>query len=179
MKKLMITMVAACLACTAFAQVPEQLQKGNILIETDATNVGIRFTNGVSMEIAGTGGYFIADKFLIGGTLGLNVVSTESTAVGDWGEAIGGGSSTTTTFDIGAGVRYYFLTNQRGGLFATGMFNVTVGSGDPVFGVRFNGGYAFFINKYISVEPLMLLTLPFSKGSNVDFGIGAGISIYL
>ncbi|MDR1199783.1 MAG: hypothetical protein LBK94_12370 [Prevotellaceae bacterium] len=179
MKKLIVILAAACFIGTAFAQVPEQLQKGNILIETDATNVGIIFTNGVSMNISGTGGYFIADKLVIGGGIGLAVVSTESAAVGDWGEVTGGRSTTTTTFNIGAGVRYYFLANQRGGLFATGMFNVAVGSGDPVFGVKFNGGYAFFINRYLSIEPLMLLNLPFSKGSNVDFGIGAGISIYL
>ncbi|MDR1056677.1 MAG: hypothetical protein LBL90_12845 [Prevotellaceae bacterium] len=174
MKKLMITLVAACIACTIFAQVPEQLRKGNILIETDATNVGIRFTNGVSMEISGAGGYFITDKLVIAGGIGLDVISTES---GNWDGT--SSTQTNTTFDIGAGVRYYFLANQRGGLFATGMFSVVVGSGDPVFGVRFNGGYAFFINRYLSIEPLMQLDLPFSKGTKVNFGIGAGISIYL
>ncbi|MDR1553842.1 MAG: hypothetical protein LBS69_10330 [Prevotellaceae bacterium] len=175
MKKLMITLVAAFIACTAFAQVPEQLQKGNILIAADGTSVGIRFTNGVALNINGTGGYFVADKLAIAGGIGLNVASTESVA-GEWGET--SSSTTTTTFDIGAGVRYYFLANSRGGLFATAMFKVTVGSGDPVFGVNFNGGYAFFINKNISIEPLMIIDLPFSKGADVNFGIGAGFSLY-
>jgi hypothetical protein len=178
MRKLMVTFAAVCFIGTAFAQLPGQLQKGKILIETDATNVGIRFTNGVSLNISGTGGYFIADKLSIVGGIGLNVISTDTGGVDLWGEPTSS-TTTNTTFDIGAGARYYFLANPRGGLFATGMFKVTVGSGDPVFGVNFNGGYAFFINEYISIEPLMMLDLPFSKGTKVNFSIGAGISLYL
>jgi hypothetical protein len=177
MKKLIIILVAACFANTTYAQVPEQLKKGKILIQTDATSVGIRFTNGVSMNIQGTGGYFVMDKLAIGGGIGLNVESVESTGFDGWGQTTS--TTTSTTFNLGAGARYYFLANSKGGLFASGMFQVAVGSGDPVFGVNFNGGYAFFLNKYISIEPLMVLDLPFSKGSNVNFSIGAGISIYL
>jgi hypothetical protein len=177
MKKLIIILVAACIANTTFAQVPEQLKKGNILIATDASSVGIRFTNGVSMDISGTGGYFVMDKLAISGGIGLNVVSTETAGIGGFGE-VTTSTTTSTTFNLGAGVRYYFLSNAKGGLFATGLFQVAVGSGDPVFGVNFNGGYAFFLNKYISIEPLMVIDLPFSKGADVNFGIGAGISIY-
>lgn len=174
MKKIIVTVVAVMFASATFAQVPEQLRQGNILIETSATNIGIRFTNGVSLNINGTGGYFVIDNLVIGGNIGLNVVSQK--IEDGWG---GSSTQTNTSFNLGAGARYYFLTNDRGGLFASGLFNVTVGSGDPVFGVTFNGGYAFFVNRYISIEPALILDLPFAKGSSVNFGIGAGISLYL
>jgi hypothetical protein len=172
--QVIITIVAAMFASTTFAQVPEQLKKGNILIETSLTNVNIRFTNGVSLNIGGQGGYFVMDNLAIVGGLGLSVISQPT---GDgWG---GTSNQTTTTFELGAGARYYFLANSTGGLFAAGGFKVTVGSGDAIFGLLLNGGYAFFINKYISIEPMMILDLPFAKGTSVNFLIGAGISIYL
>ena len=174
MKKIIFTIVAVTFACTTFAQVPVQLEKGNIFIETQSTGVGIRFTNGVSLNIGGTGGYFVMDKLMIGGVLGLNVISQQTQD--GWGNS---STQTSTSFDFGAGARYYFLANSTGGLFATGLLKITVGSGDAIFGVAFNGGYAFFLNKYISIEPLMWLDLPFAKGTRVNFGIGAGISLYL
>jgi hypothetical protein len=174
MKKIIFTIVATMLVCTTFAQVPVQLKKGNILIETSSTEVNIRFTNGVSLNIGGQGGYFVMDNLMIGGILGLNVQSQQ---ISDgWG---GASTQTSTSFDFGAGARYYFLASDMGALFASGLFKVTVGSGDAIFGVAFNVGYAFFLNKYISIEPLMWLDLPFAKGTNVNFGIGAGISLYL
>jgi hypothetical protein len=178
MRKILIIMVAALFSYAAVAQVPEQLKQGSILIETEATGVNIKFTNGVGLNINATGGYFVIDKLAIGGGIGLGVVSQEVANFDDWG-GTGTSTSSTTTFNFGAGARYYFLSNAKGGLFATGMFNITVGSGDAVFGLNFNGGYSFFINKYISIEPLMYINLPFAKGTSVDFGIGAGISIYL
>jgi len=174
MKRIIITIVAATFACTTFAQVPEQLKKGRILINANSTEANIRFTHGVSLNINGTGGYFVMDKLAIGGNLGLDVVSTE---VWDgWG---GSRNQSNTTFNLGVGARYHFLEGKKGSLFTTGLFNIAVGSGDPVFGMALQGGYAFFLNRYVSVEPVMGLILPFKKGAGVDFVIGAGISLYL
>ena len=174
MKKFFTIMIIAMFASAAFAQVPEQLKKGTIAFQADVTNIDLRLTNGVSLNLGGLGQYFIMDKLGLVGGIGLNVDSNEQ--VGAFGETT---TSSTTTFDLAFGARYYFLESKKGSLFATAGFKLATGAGDTQFGFLLNGGYSFFLNRHISIEPLVSLDLPFSKGSNVNFNIGAGISIYL
>jgi|GEM_PF-1825058 len=174
MKKFFITIVAATFAFAAFAETPEQIQKGSILIETvvigetigaDNTSMGLRFTNGVAFGFSGTGGYFIMDKLAGLGKIGLSAQS-------GW-----------TQFNFSLGGRYYPLTLWKGSLFGDFLFNLATGGGngrsETVVGITINAGYAFFLNRHVSVEPLMYLDIPFKKGHKVNLGIGAAISIYL
>jgi len=161
MKKFIITIVAATFACAAFAQTSEQLKKGSILIHASSTSMDFKFTNGTTFGINAAGGYFIMDKLAVIGGIGTQVMD--------------GG----TMFTIGAGARYYFLPLGEGALFGSGKFNLSTGGGQTIFGIGLEGGYAFFLNRYISIEPLLYLNIPFKEGAKVDVGIGAGISLYL
>ena len=165
MKKIITIVVAAAFACATFAQTPEQLQKGSILIETTTSQMNLKFTNGVTFGFGVTGGYFIMDKLAGLGTIGLNAQS-------GW-----------TEFNFALGGRYYFLPLWKGSLFGDFLFNLRTGSGggnsNTVVGIGINAGYAYFLNRHVSIEPLMWLDIPFKEGHKVNFGIGAGISIYL
>ena len=165
MKKIIITIVAATFAFAAFAETPEQIQKGSILIETSTTTMDLRFTNGVAFGFNVAGGYFIMDKLAGLGVIGLNATSGN------------------TTFNFSLGGRYYPLTLGPGSLFGDFLFNLRTGgpSGatETVVGIGINAGYAFFLNKHVSIDPLMWLDIPFSKGTRVNLGIGAAITVYL
>jgi len=161
MKKFFITIVAATFAFAALAETPEQIQKGSILIETVATSMNLKLTNGVVFGLNGTGGYFIMDK--LAGLAGIRLNAAEG-----------------TVFEFSLGGRYYPLTLWKGSLFGDFLFNLHTQKGLTYVGIGINAGYAFFLNRNVSVEPVMYLDIPFKKGvGGVAFGIGAAIAIYL
>jgi len=163
MKKIIITIVALTFACaTTFAETPEQIQKGSILIETVATSMNLKLTNGVVFGLNGAGGYFIIDK--LAGLTGISL------------NAADGG----TVFEFSLGGRYYPLTLWKGSLFGDFLFNLHTQKGSTYVGIGINAGYAFFLNRNVSVEPLLYLNVPFKKGvGGVAFGLAAAIAIYL
>ena len=167
MKKIITTIVAIAFACaTTFAETPEQVQKGSILIEADVTDMNLKVTNGVVFSFQGTGGYFIIDRLAGLGSIGL-------TAQSGW-----------TEFRFSLGGRYYPFDFWKGSLFGDFSFNLRTGSGggasQTIFGITTRVGYALFLNRHVSVEPLMYLYIPFKKNvGGVALGFGAAISIYL
>ncbi|MDR0294835.1 MAG: hypothetical protein LBH91_01400 [Prevotellaceae bacterium] len=166
MRKIIITIVAAIFACAAFAETPEQIQKGSILIETQFTDMNLKLTNGVVFGFHATGGYFIIDKLAGLASIGLDAMSG------------------STRFSFSLGGRYYPLKLGPGTLFGDLSFGLSTQSGGDssltIFGVETRAGYALFLNRNVSVEPLMYLQIPFKKNvGGVALGFGAAISIYL
>ena len=144
---------------SAMAQFP--IKKGNVLINANLSDVDLSFGDGTSFTLNAYGGYFIIDNLAIAGGLGIHAEDSYN------------------KFSIDAGARYYFLEQSKGSFFAAGLLNVTKYEDvDATFGLKFQGGYAFFVNQHISLEPMVSLWLPFSSGYDVTFSIGGGISIY-
>ncbi len=153
-------MLATCLfAGNTMAQLT--INKGDFYINASLSNFDLSFGDGTKFSMASYGGYFIIDKLALTGGLGLNT------------------QKDYTSFDLSAGVRYYFLEQSRGSFFGTGLLDLSkITDQDATFGLRFNAGYAFFVKPNVSLEPLVSLWVPFSSGYDVTFSIGGGISVY-
>ena len=171
MKKIIITIVAATFVCATFAQTPEQLQQGSIGIQTSITNMNLKFTNGVDFGFNVAGGYLIMDKLAGLAVIGLNAIAGQQ------------GEEGITIFNFSLGGRYYPLMLGPGSLFGDFLFNLSTGGPSgatrTIVGIGINAGYAFFLNRHVSIDPLMWLDIPFSKGTRVNLGIGAAITVYL
>ena len=99
--------------------------------------------------------YFLTDRFLLGAGVSFQT-STSSH------------SERSNTLGIGALVRYYFLKNQRFGIFGQANANVSFGSNSMADGSSFEAGIApgvqYFINSRWSLEAqTRLLALGFSS----------------
>lgn len=108
------------------------------------------------------GGYFVADRFLVGALLAYNYTSYKGDEREDF-----------SSFIIGPGVRYYlpnFLFLEVGyGVYLDNSSNDVDGA------FQLQAGYAWFINRTFAVEP----TLFIEPDQNFRFSLNIGFSIYL
>ncbi len=96
-------------------------------------------------------GYFVADRFAVGLNAGINSLSD------------------LTFISLGPNLRGYFLTSEKGSIFATAGFNyvrVNINNNsDSSTGYNLGIGYAVFLNKAIALE----ISSNYSKlGSSAD-----------
>jgi hypothetical protein len=119
------------------------------------------FNVGLQMK----GGYFVMDNLLALGTIGYN--------------HIGGDDDTPDRFSIGAHGRYYIIQNgiylDAGVTYKHGNHNYN----DLMPAVEI--GYAFFINRTVTVEPAIFYEQSIkdhSKYSNVGFRLGLGVYLF-
>lgn len=175
MKKLL---VAGALALFGFSQA--QLQEGNWMVGASVAN--FKFTNGFNMSLTPKLGYFIQDRWAIGGQVGLDLYSPE-----------GGDSKTQTTWSIAPFTRYYFSGAEIDNLLNNGAFfaegSVGFGGDNSSGGNSTNGvdlgigaGYAYFITPNVGLEGLLKFQ-GLAGGGNKNFNgnlyLGVGFQIYL
>lgn len=96
-------------------------------------------------------GYFVADRFVAGLNAGINSLSD------------------LTFISLGPNLRGYFLTSEKGSIFATAGFNYVrvniYNNSDSSTGYNLGIGYAVFLNKAIALE----ISSNYSKlGSSAD-----------
>lgn len=198
MKKHLLIAILILGGMIVSSQLSAQTEKGNMLlgggINFDFTDND--FDTGSSTNDVSTStfinfnpsfGYFIADNFVVGASIGLAFTSTESDG--------GNFSSSSNGIAFGPFVRYY----SESGLFGTaglgfGSTNFEQDSdfGDAdftssTFSWNIGVGYAIFLNESISVEPTISYNR-MSSDPNTDFGdernimssinFGAGFNIY-
>lgn len=161
----------------------------NLLPDVSASNNSLQGDEISSFSFALTPkiGYFFTDKLALGA-----VVITEFGQTGD--EALFDNSPverTNTSISIGPFARYYldsgFFGEASFGFGSTNLgTNDTTGNQSPIFQYSLGIGYAFFINKSISIEPLAQYNYINVSNRNVDFNlittgifVGVGFSAYL
>ena len=151
--------VAILFTGTTMAQFP--IQKGNMFVNANVSEVELSFSNTTTFNIGAYGGYFLVDNLALVGGLGFMA------------------QKDFNFFNFAAGVRYYFMETSQGSLFASGLMDIDkVKDVDATVGLRLNGGYSFFLNQYVALEPVATLRIPFSDGTDVTFSLGAGISVF-
>ena len=159
MKKLFLTMFAACLVFAASAQIP----KGTIMVG-GSSNLNFTSNNADAGDdsdftLGAKGGYFFSDN-LVGG---LNLYYNK------YSEATDG------TFGIGPFVRYYV----NGKIFLGAGFN-SYSSGDfSSSEIPLEVGYAFFLNDVVALEPELKYSIYGGDADGAAFGLNVGISVYL
>lgn len=172
MKKLML---AGALALFGATTMNAQTEKGNWLVGSDV--MGMRFTNGLNVQLSPKGAYFIQDKWAVGANVSLGIYKAN------------GSSTTQTNWGITPFTRYYFNDAEvKGGTFfgegSLGFGGVNSGSGSTTNGVTLGvgAGYAYFITKNISLEGLLKFSTITGGGNttgNGNLDLGVGFSIFL
>jgi len=136
MKKTIIMLLLAVVSMSAYAQ----FEKGTKYVNASLTGFGLDWhkAGGFHIGIAGAGGYFIADQWMLKGRLG-------------WNHQDG-----ANEFTLGAGARYYLKNNGFffGGGLRYGLCDV--GKDADTFHnvyIPLEGGYCFYLNDHVSIEP--------------------------
>ena len=136
MKKIFIALLLATFALSASAQ----FEKGTKYVNASLTSFGLDYckAGGFHLGLAGAGGYFFADNWMVLGRLG-------------WDHQDG-----ANEFTMGAGARYYLKDN--GFFFGGGIrygLNSPGGNADVVHNVYLpiEAGYCFYLNDHVSIEP--------------------------
>lgn len=153
--------IIAFLATTLIANA--QFEAGKVYVGASFSGADLSYnsSNKFKIDVNANGGYFLADNWMVNGTVGLNKA----------------GSDANSLFTVGAGVRYLI---QQNGLFAGIKCKCAFSSdyNDVMPGAEL--GYAFFINDKVTIEPSLYYNMSlksYSKYSTV--GVQVGIGLYL
>jgi len=155
MKKLLISLLFACVAVGASAQ----FSQGTKYIGASFTNLGMSYSKnnefrfGINLE----GGYYVADCWMARAYAGYEHAKHVDDVY------------------IGAGVRYHFY--QNGIFLGAGLEydHITKSNNDLLIPVEV--GYTFYLNHYLAIEPSVyykMSTNDFADGSTVGLRIGLG-----
>lgn len=175
MKKLIFTMMALCAwSFTANAQDVGSTDQGSILIEANtgfgggglghSANTGFALTSSdgnTAWAIGAEGGYFIIDDLAIKAGLGY------------------GDSEFTSVFTYKVGAKYYIASVAPVQLDLTGGSIKDLDENPMWLGIQ--GGYAIFLNDYVSIEPGLRYNLSLNKDFSEDgiFEFRIGFAIHL
>lgn len=161
MKK--IATLVALLACTLTAGA--QFEQGKFFVGSSLTGLNMSYSGSEKfcMGLDAEGGYFLADNFLIKGFVGYEHRGSE-----DKGDDI----------FAGIGFRYYIVQN---GLYIglNGKYiHETKNYNDVVPEIEL--GYAFFINRHVTLEPAIYYDQSFKCHSDYSkIGLRFGVGLYL
>ena len=164
MKKTLLSivlMLAGCLCASA------QFEQGKKYIGASLSNIDLSYNKARDFNFGMNlnGGYFLDNEFLVKADLGYAY------------------ESKTHAFNAAAGARYYF---ERNGIF--------IGAGGELqwrdhFGRKNHGktllytpvelGYAFFINRHVTVEPSAYYKICYNEfKDHCEFGFKIGFGVY-
>ena len=162
-KKISLLVFALVMTLSASAQ----FEQGKKYVSASFSGLDFSYngTNDLNLGFQAKGGYLIEDNLMLLGTLGYN--------------HIGGDDNTPDRFSIGAQGRYYIIQNGIylgvGATYKHGNYNYN----DVMPSVEI--GYAFFINRYITIEPSVYYEQSItdhSKYSNVGLRLGLGFYLF-
>jgi hypothetical protein len=158
-----------------------QLEKGNVLIGTDISNIDLSLNTGsnFSATLNPKAAWFIHENIAVGGYLNFGIVTAKN-------------AGTSITYGIGPLARYYVNDPkinpvQHARFFLEG--NAGIEGSNPAYGNSTNGlgigvgpGMAYFVTPNIGLEALLKYSLIVGFGSSVtssDLLLNFGFQIYL
>ena len=111
------------------------------------------------IDLSAKGGYLLTDNILALGDVSYNYMK----------DADG-------IFSIGAGLRYYI---EQNGIFLGAGAKLADMTNDLDFQPNISLGYAFFLNRTVTIEPELYFNLSTKDIDNSNYGFRVGIGIYL
>lgn len=162
LKKFSLLVIALVMALSASAQ----FEKGKKYISASFSGFDLSYNGSSDLNVGlqAKGGYLVDDNLMVLGSLGYNHV---------------GDDVTPDRFSIGAQGRYYIL--QNGIYLGVG---ATYKHGNHSYNDLMPSvevGYAFFINRHITIEPALYYEQSItdhSKYSSVGLRIGLGVYLF-
>lgn len=161
-KTLLLALISLVFVSIASAQ--PHIRQRDLYIGARVSEINLSISSGTTFAMGFEGGFFIADRVSIGAIFDLKTQS---------------GSAGVTTVKFLGDVGFHFLESKSGaafGLFGAGVKSVT--HGDTSFLIELRGGYSLFITDNIAFEPSIGFEIPFAKGYDAVFNLGAGFSVY-
>lgn len=159
MKKILFLLVAFMATVSANAQ----FEEGKTYVGASLTGLDLSYSKGEKMSIGlnAMGGYFLMDNIMVNGNIGLQTNEGKR----------------ANEFTIGAGARYYFVEN---GIFVGTNVNFShVQHTYTDVMPQVEAGYAFFINRSVTIEPAIYFRPSFQNSDRTRFGIKVGIGLNL
>jgi hypothetical protein len=157
MKKVILSLLFAVVSMGAFAQ----FEADTKYVSASLTGFGMSWQDNAGFELGldATGGYFVADSWMVLGQFG-------------WAHR-----KHFNEFNLGAGVRYYM---QQNGLFFGSLLKYNhVGTQykNDNFIVAPEVGYCFYLNNHVSIEPAVYIDMclnHFKDYTKIGLRIGFG-----
>lgn len=155
MKKILLLMCMVLGTLTANAQ----FAQGTKYVSASLSGLGLSYSSNQKFRLGvdATAGYFMADCLMLKG----NVTYDHTKEIDD--------------ISVGAGLRYYF--DQCGVFMGAGADYVHYTPSDNDVQIPVEIGYAFFVNRFITIEPSLYYKMSldsFSQKSTVGVRIGLG-----
>ena len=155
MKKILLLMCMVLGTLTANAQ----FAQGTKYVSASLSGLGLSYSSNQKFRLGvdATAGYFMADCLMLKG----NVTYDHTKEIDD--------------ISVGAGLRYYF--DQCGVFMGAGADYVHYTPSDNDVQIPVEVGYAFFVNRFITIEPSLYYKMSldsFSQKSTVGVRIGLG-----
>lgn len=155
MKKILLLMCMVFGTLTANAQ----FAQGTKYVSASLSGLGLSYSSNQKFRLGvdATAGYFMADCLMLKG----NVTYDHTKEIDD--------------ISVGAGLRYYF--DQCGVFMGAGADYVHYTPSDNDVQIPVEVGYAFFVNRFITIEPSLYYKMSldsFSQKSTVGVRIGLG-----
>lgn len=160
MKKMILSLMMALMCLTASAQ----FEAGKTYVNASLAGLNLAYSKNTrfTVDLQLTGGYFLAQDWLVLGRIGYNHPGKHM-----------------DNFEIGAGGRYYI---EQNGLSLGLMASYEHGKNDDVKTnhgyITPELGYTFFLNRYVTLEPALYYKMcldDFSDASTVGLKVGVGI----
>lgn len=161
MKKLLICI--ACLLCTFTAQA--QFEQNKWLVTPSITGIGMSYSDQDKMSFGfeAEGGVFLRDNFAL--------LISAGTEIKDRGD---------DRSSLGAGVRYYFDQTgiYVGSKFKYDNYNFYKGGSKNDATIGAEVGYAFFLNRTITIEPAVYYNQSLTDQDFSKVGLKLGFGFY-
>jgi len=160
MKKILLL---ACVSVIAFSSVraQESLSAGNLMFQTNVTDLSVSFIDDFSIGLSVRGGYFVADKLPVLAGIGV------------------GYADPVTAFSLQLGLGYYLYEGLYLNALGSLQYVDVDGYGDSTqFGLIGELGYAIFLSDRIAIDPKLILNVPFKDGLKTSLGLGCGFTIF-
>lgn len=159
MKKLTLLLVALVMTVAAHAQ----FQEGKGYLGASLTGIDLHYNQKTDLNLGAEAkaGYLFQDNWML-------------LAQGAYEH---NGAAETNDFSVGAGIRYYIIQN---GLYLglNGKFlHANHNYNDVMPGAEI--GYAFFINRSVTIEPAVYYDHSFKDSDYSTVGVKIGLGIYL
>ena len=159
MKKIFAIIAVALLPIAASAQ----FEQGKLYSGASLTSLNLSYSGDEDLAIGAQAqaGMFVFDNVLAYGQLGWNHQ---------------GDSFKNDRLELGVGGRYYILQN---GIFLGAGAKLADMTNDLDFQPNLSLGYAFFLNRTVTIEPELYFNLSTKDIDNSSYGFRLGFGIYL
>lgn len=161
MKKLLVLIAFMTVSLSSFAQ----FEEGKYYVGASLTGLNLSYngTEKLNLGVEAKGGYLFADNWMLTGQAGFNHSGNDGVA---------------DSFTVGVGARYYIIQN---GLYLG--LNAKAVHADHNYNDVMPGlevGYAFFLNRSVTIEPAVYYDQSFKNHSDYSkIGFRVGVGVYL